>query len=60
MDLNGVERCVHALGGTDTITVNDLTGTDLPLGGVKVDLAGMRRRASPMARSTRDGQRRRR
>ena len=30
MDLNGVEGInLHALGGADTITVNDLTGTDL-------------------------------
>src|SRR6202040_510459 len=29
MDLNGVENIqVNALGGADTITVNDLTGTD--------------------------------
>jgi len=29
MDLNGVEHIqVNALGGADTITVNDLTGTD--------------------------------
>ena len=39
----------HALGGADTIEVNDLTGTDLPAGGVKVDLearsVGRRRRS---------------
>ena len=30
MDLNGVEEVqLAALGGADTITVNDLTGTDL-------------------------------
>jgi Ca2+-binding RTX toxin-like protein len=30
MDINDVERiALHALGGTDTITANDLTGTDL-------------------------------
>jgi Ca2+-binding RTX toxin-like protein len=41
MDLNGVERIdFHALGGADNITVNDLSGTDLPAGGVLVDLAG--------------------
>ncbi len=41
MDLNGVERIeVHALGGADNIVINDLTGTDLPTGGVLVDLAG--------------------
>jgi Ca2+-binding RTX toxin-like protein len=39
MDLNGVERIdVHALGGADTIVINDLTGTDLTL--VAVDLEG--------------------
>jgi Ca2+-binding RTX toxin-like protein len=39
MDLNDVERIqLQALGGTDTIIVNDLTGTDLKL--VAVDLAG--------------------
>jgi Ca2+-binding RTX toxin-like protein len=41
MDVNGVERIdVHALGGADTIVINDLTGTDLPLAGVAVDLEG--------------------
>jgi len=41
MDLNGVERIeFHALGGQDNITVGDLTGTDLPAGGVVIDLAG--------------------
>ena len=30
MDLNGVEQVnVVALGGADTITINDLTGTDV-------------------------------
>ena len=39
MDLNGVENInFHALGGADTITVNDLTGTDVS--DVNVDLAG--------------------
>ena len=43
MDLNDVEQVdVHALGGADTIMVNDLTGTDLPLAGVKIDLEGVR------------------
>ena len=43
MDLNDVEQVdVHALGGADTILVNDLTGTDLPLAGVKIDLEGVR------------------
>jgi hypothetical protein len=40
MDLNGVERIdLNALGGTDTTTVNDLTGTDMK--DVNVDLAGV-------------------
>jgi Ca2+-binding RTX toxin-like protein len=39
MDLNGVEHIqVNALGSADTITVNDLTGTDIKQ--VAVDLAG--------------------
>jgi Ca2+-binding RTX toxin-like protein len=39
MDLNGVERVqIAALGGADTITVNDLTGTDVTQ--VAIDLAG--------------------
>ena len=38
MDLNGVERLeLNALGGADTITVNDLTGTDLKT--TAIDLA---------------------
>ena len=38
MDLNGVERIqLNALGGADTITVNDLTGTDVTR--VAVDLS---------------------
>ena len=33
MDLNGVENIqLNALGGADTITVNDLTGTDVKRG----------------------------
>ena len=33
MDLNGVEQIdFNALGGADTITVNDLTGTDVTAG----------------------------
>jgi Ca2+-binding RTX toxin-like protein len=41
MDLNGIERIdVHTLGGADSIVINDLSGTDLPPGGVLVDLAG--------------------
>jgi Ca2+-binding RTX toxin-like protein len=40
MDLNGVERVnVEALGGADTITVNDLTGTNVNQ--VAIDLAGV-------------------
>jgi Ca2+-binding RTX toxin-like protein len=39
MDLVGIERAnVRALGGTDTVTVNDLTGTDLKT--ANVDLSG--------------------
>jgi Ca2+-binding RTX toxin-like protein len=39
MDVNGVEQVnVVALGGADTITVNDLSGTDVT--GVAIDLAG--------------------
>ena len=39
MDLNGVENIeVNARGGADTVTVNDLTGTDVKQ--VAIDLAG--------------------
>ena len=39
MDLNGVEHIeLTALGGADTITVNDLTGTDVTQ--VAIDLGG--------------------
>ena len=39
MDLNGVENIkLNALGGADTITVNDLTGTDVKE--VAIDLSG--------------------
>jgi Ca2+-binding RTX toxin-like protein len=39
MDVNGVEQVnVVALGGADTLTVNDLSGTDVT--GVSIDLAG--------------------
>ena len=39
MDMNDVETVdFRALGGADTVTVNDLTGTDVQL--VKIDLAG--------------------
>jgi Ca2+-binding RTX toxin-like protein len=41
MDLNDVEAITfRALGGADHIVVNDLSGTDLPLGGVVINLAG--------------------
>jgi Ca2+-binding RTX toxin-like protein len=41
MDLDDVERInFHALGGEDSIVIGDLSGTDLPVGGVLVDLAG--------------------
>jgi Ca2+-binding RTX toxin-like protein len=49
MDLNGVEHIhVNALGGADTVTVNDLTGTDVNQ--VAVDLA------SPAGSGIGDGQ----
>ena len=49
MDLSGVEGVdVNALGGADTLTVNDLTGTDLRQ--VNLDLA------SPPGSGTGDGQ----
>jgi Ca2+-binding RTX toxin-like protein len=49
MDVNGVEQVnVAALGGADTITVNDLSGTDVTQ--VNLDLA------SPTGSSTGDGQ----
>jgi Ca2+-binding RTX toxin-like protein len=39
MDLNDVERLeINALGSTDTVTVNDLTGTDVT--GVDINLSG--------------------
>jgi Ca2+-binding RTX toxin-like protein len=48
MDVNGVEQVnVAALGGADTVVVNDLSGTDVTL--VNIDLAGA-------AGSTGDGQ----
>jgi Ca2+-binding RTX toxin-like protein len=41
MDLNGVEGIVFgALGGADNITINDVSGTDLALSGVALDLRG--------------------
>src|SRR5262249_17533679 len=49
MDVNGVEQVnVVALGGADTITVNDLSRTDVT--GVNIDLA------SPPGSGIRDGQ----
>jgi Ca2+-binding RTX toxin-like protein len=40
MDLNGVEGVdLNALGGADTVTVNDLTGTDLTR--LNIDLSGV-------------------
>ena len=49
MDLNGVEHIqLNALGGADTITVNDLTGTDVNQ--VAIDLG------SPPGTGTGDGQ----
>ena len=41
MDLDSIETIdVHALGGVDTITVNDLTATDV--NEVKIDLGSQR------------------
>src|SRR5262249_60159914 len=41
MDLNGVEGIIfQALGGVDNITIDDVSGTDLALSGVAIDLAG--------------------
>jgi Ca2+-binding RTX toxin-like protein len=49
MDVNGVEQVnVAALGGADTLTVNDLTGTDVTQ--VNIDLS------SPAGSGTGDGQ----
>ena len=51
MDLNGVENInVGALGGADTITVNDLTGTAVKQ--VAIDLSARRAAASATARPT--------
>ena len=56
MDLNDVEAIdLNALGGTDTTTVNDLTGTDLVE--ININLAGDdrrhgRRRARPTPSSS--------
>src|SRR5258708_14093886 len=49
MDLNSIEHIqIHALGGADTITVNDLSGTGVTQ--VALDLA------SPAGSNTGDGQ----
>jgi Ca2+-binding RTX toxin-like protein len=41
MDLNGVEGVIFgALGGADNITINDVSGTDLALSGVAINLGG--------------------
>ena len=51
MDLDNVEVITfQALGGADNIVVNDLSGTDLPVGGVLIDLA------STIGGTTGDGQ----
>ena len=61
MDLNGVERIqFNALGGADTITVNDLTGTDVKQ--VAIDLGRrrqLRRRPAGYGHHQRDQRRRR-
>ena len=61
MDLNDVERIdVRALGGTDTVTVGDMSGTDLQQ--VRIDLGGdrgRRRRRGRHGRRQRDQRRRR-
>ena len=52
MDLNSVEQIqLNALGGADTITVNDLTGTDVKQ--VAIDLAGRPAAAPATASRTR-------
>jgi Ca2+-binding RTX toxin-like protein len=49
MDCNGIEQVqINALGGADTITINDLSGTSVT--GVKTDLS------SPPGSGTGDGQ----
>ena len=41
MDLDGIEDLnVNALGGADTITVNDLTGTDLKAANIDLSASG--------------------
>ena len=41
MDLHGVEEIIFgAFGGADNITINDVSDTDLALGGITIDLAG--------------------
>ena len=45
MDLNGVEHIqFNALGGADTITVNDLTGTDVNQVAIDLGIAAGQRR----------------
>ncbi len=52
MDLNGVEHIqLNALGGADTITVNDLTGTDVKQ--VAIDLGAPPGSQAATARRTR-------
>ena len=47
MDLNDVERIdLNALGGADTVTVNDLSGTDLTAGQRQPGRRARRRRAT--------------
>ena len=59
MDLNGVEHIqFNALGGADTITVNDLTGTDVTQ--VAIDLSARRAAARRRCGGHRDRQRHRR
>ena len=54
MDLNDVERLqITALGGTDHVTVNDLTGTDVTQ--VAIDLAGANSKAGELDTVTING-----
>ena len=44
MDLNGVEHIqLNALGGADTVTVNDLTGTGVTQVAIDLGATGRRR-----------------
>ena len=48
MDTNGVEQVdLNALGGADTVTVNDLTGTDVDKVNVDLGAAGGTATARP-------------